>query len=263
MRPAHAAFATLAIAAIAVAVAMGSRFVVPEVPDAPSDGAAREGPDTAAIPKARPPKAPVRSRAIAPDFVALPDLDIGELERVEPRPPLSELALAQPPKPTMPDEWDGTRLFRPLAVESGVFEAMGYKVAIAGVKSVAPDETCSADGVEWACGARARGAVRMWLRGRALVCAVPPEADRTIIVAACRLGKQDVGAWLVSNGWARATETGPYVKAQEVARMARMGIFGPPPDLSNLPPAPAPGDSLLAAPLEPLTPPTGRPAPLQ
>lgn len=42
------------------------------------------------------------------------------------------------------------------------------------------------------------------------------------------LGKQDVGAWLVANGWAMASPSGIYGKAESVARAAEMGVFGPP-----------------------------------
>jgi endonuclease YncB( thermonuclease family) len=108
-------------------------------------------------------------------------------------------------------------------------------VAIAGTESVDPAQTCTSDGVEWQCGIRARTAVRLWLRGRALSCQVPPQADRAFIVANCRLGKQDVGAWLVSNGWARAVAGGPYAAAEEKARQAKIGIFGPAPRAEPLP----------------------------
>jgi len=57
---------------------------------------------------------------------------------------------------------------------------------------------------------------------------VPPEVDRFAIASPCSLGKQDVGAWLVSTGWATAMASGAYGKAEGVARDAGMGIFGPP-----------------------------------
>jgi endonuclease YncB( thermonuclease family) len=172
---------------------------------------------------------------VATAEIAPPDLAPDEIERVEPRGPLSELALALPPKPVPPDQWKGTLLHRALATASATFESMGYKVAIAGTESVAPDETCVYEGEEWACGSRARAAVRRWLRGRALSCILPPDPERTMLVAPCKLGKQDVGAWLVSMGWARATPGGPYVEAEAAARHGLMGIFGKPPETS-LPP---------------------------
>jgi endonuclease YncB( thermonuclease family) len=99
---------------------------------------------------------------------------------------------------------------------------------------------------------------------------VPPEGGRDRISAECRVGKQDVGQWLVENGWARAAKGGPYVEAGEKARAAKKGIFGPEPDLSGLPPVPAAPQPAAAAPssiLEEeggvLNPPTDPPAPAQ
>jgi endonuclease YncB( thermonuclease family) len=192
-----------------------------------------------------PNRPPTVSRLVAPKVVAPPSLDLNDLEREPAREPLSDLSLALPPEPEISAEWNGTTLYRPLATESAIFESMGHTVAIAGTRSVALDETCSVDGVSWRCGIRARTAFRLWLRGRALICALPDEKDAAIVTARCRLGKQDAGAWLVSNGWARAAPEGPYAKAEETAKAAKMGIFGPPPDTSGLsdvpdagPPAP-------------------------
>ncbi|CAG1015864.1 MAG: thermonuclease family protein [Rhizobiaceae bacterium] len=168
-------------------------------------------------------------RAVAPEIVAPPPLDPAELQRAEPRQPLSDLALALPPKPVPPDKWKGSLLHRPVAVASARFEAMGRSVALAGIESVEPDEACSWQGRPWPCGVRARTAFRTWLRGRSLSCAIPPESDRHLVVAACRLGKQDVGLWLVTNGWARAAEGGPYEAAGRAAREKQLGVFGAPP----------------------------------
>ncbi len=201
------------------------------------------------------PEAPVRreapvavSRMVAPKIVAPPQVDTRNLEREAPRDPLSQLGLALPPPPrplaTAPSgKFDGTSFFRPVATQSTVFQSMDRTVTIAGTQSLSADETCQSAGVTWGCGIRARSAFRLWLRGRALVCKLPPDADGAEIVASCRLGKQDVGAWLVSNGWARAADGGPYVQAAQKARAAHLGIFGDPPDTSGLsavPSAPAP-----------------------
>ncbi|WP_420871166.1 MULTISPECIES: thermonuclease family protein [Mesorhizobium] len=208
--------------------------------------AGSDEPATSAIPAPAappPPKPAAHSRAIDPDVVAPPELPTGELERVEPREPLSKLALAMPPKPKMPDDWNGTKLFQPVATAAGLIEAKGYSVAISGIDVVGQDETCTTDGKSWPCGIRARTAFRSFLRGRAVVCTVPPEGGRDRIAAECRIGKQDVGQWLVDNGWARAAKGGPYVEAGEKAQSAKKGIFGSAPNLagvSAVPPAPAP-----------------------
>jgi len=168
------------------------------------------------------------ARRIAESLIAPPPVDASEIERVEARPPLGELGLAVPPRTPMPQDWRETLLYGPMATSSATFESMGRKLAISGVGSIEPDRTCSFRGEVWPCGQRARAAFNSWLRGRALKCFVPPDVERFTIAVPCRLGKQDAGAWLVSNGWAMALPTGIYGKAQEAAQGAEMGIFGPP-----------------------------------
>ncbi|RUW76483.1 MULTISPECIES: thermonuclease family protein [unclassified Mesorhizobium] len=168
------------------------------------------------------------ARKIAQDLIAPPELDATRIERIEARPPLGELGLAYWPKTPMPGDWREMLLYRPIATSSAIFEAMGRTVAISGTLAIDPDRSCSFREVAWPCGQRARAAFNAWLRGRALKCFVPPDVDRFAIAAPCKLGKQDVGAWLVSNGWATALPGGIYGKAEATARSAEMGMFGPP-----------------------------------
>ena len=220
--------------------------------EAPSaSGSSRASPESTSAPSlsaphTEPPVAP--SRTVAPAVVAPPELAAGEeLLREAPREPLSQLSLALPP-PEFKNPWAGKPLFRPVAMESAVFESGGHTIAIEGVKSVPADESCVYEDASWACGVRARAAFRLWLRGRALVCQIPEaEQDKQVMRGRCRLAKQDVGAWLVANGWALAAPNGPYMQAEEKARVAKLGIFGAPPDassISDVPDAPvsAPGE---------------------
>jgi endonuclease YncB( thermonuclease family) len=103
-----------------------------------------------------------------------------------------------------------------------------------------------------------------------VVCTVPPEGGRDTISAECHIGNQDIGQWLVENGWARAARGGAYVEAGDKARAAGKGIFGAAPDLGGLPalpaasePAPAAPDSILPAEDQPVMPPADQPAPAQ
>ncbi len=185
------------------------------------------------------------ARAVGSDVVTPPEAS-GELQRVEARGALSEIGQALPPKPKMPADWDGTTLFRPVATAAGRIEAKGFTVALAGIEAIEPGETCASDGTTWPCGMRARSAFRGLLRGRAVTCVLPPEPDRAAIVAPCQLGTLDLAAWLVGNGWARATAQGPYAALGEAAEKARRGIFGAAPSASA--PAQSVSDSSLPAP---------------
>lgn len=210
-----------------VLIAEGGRWLPPNRPSvAPVQGAGDPKPARPTPTHDRRPGQPARK--IAENLIAPPPLDPSGIERIEPRPPLGELGLATTPKTPMAQDWHETLLFRPVATSAAVFEAMGRTVAISGTVDIDPDRTCTFDDTAWPCGQRARAAFNAWLRGRALKCLLPPDADRFAIAAPCALGKQDVGAWLVSNGWAMAAPTGIYGKAEMVARNARMGIFGPP-----------------------------------
>jgi endonuclease YncB( thermonuclease family) len=271
MRPFHAAVAGLTVLLMIAAVATGGRVVqrgddIGAVDQIQADVEAQANvPATAAIPKPVASKPEALSRTIDPELVAPPQLPAEALERIEPRAPLSKLALATPPKPKMPDEWNGTKLFQPVAPAAGLIEAKGYSVAVSGVDIVKQDETCTEGGQSWACGVRARTAFRAFLRGRAVVCTVPPEGGRDLIAAECRIGKQDVGQWLVDNGWARAAKGGPYVEAGEKALTAKKGIFGAAPNLSGFAPAPDPAPVAPGSILEEvdgvLKPPADQPAP--
>ena len=167
----------------------------------------------------------VNARPVAPDVVAIPEVEPEALVRVAPRGPLSPFA-----RPLPPPKPDHSRIHRPLAEAAGRILGQGLMVEIAGLEIVEPGEFCTdPDGIEWPCGMRARTAFRGLLRGRAVSCDIPPEFDGSEIKTGCMLGKLDLGQWIVANGWARAVAGGPYEEHAQVARDAEKGIFGPSP----------------------------------
>jgi endonuclease YncB( thermonuclease family) len=252
MRAGTAAVAFLGLAGLGFVILAGGRTLVPKQTP-PSASTLPGEPEAAAVPKADPPRPSMESRDVVQGEEERQPPGREEFERVSPRAPLGELGLALPPKMPASVDWEGVLLHRPVAPAAGLVEAMGHSVAIAGLDAVAADETCRFEGEEWACGLRARTAFRLWLRGRAVTCAVEPEAGPETVTARCRLGKQDVGEWLASNGWARAAEGGPYAEAGEKARAAGKGIFGSPPDKEALPP-PSATSALPRPPVAPTEP---------
>ena len=80
----------------------------------------------------------------------------------------------------------------------------------------------------------ARTAMRNFVRGRALSCQVPAEPAEEVTVTTCLLAGDDLGAWLVENGWARAADdrfAGEAARARQEGR----GLFGRPPYADSLP----------------------------
>ena len=187
-----------------------------EIADLP---AAEHAPAPASVEQ---PAAPVNARPVAPDVVAIPEIEPETLVRVAPREPLSPFSRPLPlPRP------DNSRINQPVAEAAGRIAGNGLVVSIAGVDVVEPDEYCiDPDGIDWPCGMRARTAFRGLLRGRAIACDIPDEFEGDEITAACSVGKQDLGRWIVANGWGRAAPSGPYVAEGNAAREAEKGIFG-------------------------------------
>lgn len=227
MRPVAVIVAVAGLAGLAFAIAQGGGGIAPkplaDTPtelEAPATETATRTPDPARPDPDLPQSPPSRDSDVQPEGT--------ELQRVEPRAPLSDLALALPPKPAAPGDWKGTVLYQPVAPAAGIIEAMGYRIALSGIEGLEPRQTCSTGGRDWNCGMRARTAFRAFLRGRAVTCIVPPTPERGLIAASCTVGDQDVAAWLVESGWVRAASGGPYEQEGAVAERAGKGMFGTP-----------------------------------
>lgn len=167
-----------------------------------------------------PPRQERVGRQAAPG-ITTPPLDLTDLERIEPREPLTPLGAPEDPATRPPRE---TLLLRPVAITAGTIEAQGYRVSLEGIEIVAPEETCERNGQSWPCGVHARTAFRNYLRGRAISCTVPNSPADETVVSRCAIGNADPAAWLVSQGWARAVAGGPYEEQEREAVEAKRGI---------------------------------------
>ncbi|WP_312797646.1 thermonuclease family protein [Tianweitania sp.] len=161
--------------------------------------------------------------------------DGGAVLPLEPETVPEQTALP-PPSPAeasaaVPDGWKPKLLYRPTASAAGRIEAQGYQIGIADIEPVDPGESCGEGANAWPCGTAARTQFRHLLRGRALTCTVPDRAPAEAIETTCSVGGEDVGTWLVAQGWARASEGGALADAGDQARDAGRGIYGSKPVL--------------------------------
>ncbi len=127
--------------------------------------------------------------------------------------------------------WTEKLLYRPTVSAAGRVEAQGYRIEINGVDPMDPAENCGEGANAWPCGAAARTQFRNMLRGRAVTCTVPEDAPTDVIATTCSVGGEDLGGWLVSQGWARAVEGGTLVELAEQARNGHRGVYGSKPVL--------------------------------
>ena len=118
------------------------------------------------------------------------------------------------------------RLARPAIVSSSEFRSGAYSVRIEGAEGVNAGRLCGQGEQAWPCGEHAIAAFAALIARGALTCTLPKRASSTVVTG-CQVGEQDVGAWLVANGWALARPGGPSGNAERGARTAGLVIFGP------------------------------------
>jgi endonuclease YncB( thermonuclease family) len=115
------------------------------------------------------------------------------------------------------DEW-----IRPQILGAGILESQGKRIVIAGVDPLVPGSICrkSAEPA-WPCGNLARTAMRRLIRLRTIACnPVEDAGDNSELVTRCEISGYDIGAWLVSQGWATALAGSGYEPMESEAREA-------------------------------------------
>lgn len=111
-------------------------------------------------------------------------------------------------------------------VDARTFKTPAKTVRLAEIEALPLERTCrDAKGQAWPCGKRAQAALVTLLRGRPVTC-FEVSIEGKDSVARCRVGRTDIAAWLVEQGWARPSSTNERLgKLQAVARAAHAGQF--------------------------------------
>lgn len=131
-----------------------------------------------------------------------------------------------PPPPPAPPRW--RKFFLPRTSDAATLHVDERTIHISGVTPPTADAVCHrTDGSIWPCGRAALYAFRMFIGGRAVECYFPTVDGATDITAPCRIGRTDLGLWLVSQGWVMPDDlaTDDYRSAAAEARCARRGLW--------------------------------------
>jgi len=149
-----------------------------------------------------------------------------------PATPLSDAVETKPPVQTPAQKTAAPAyqiVARPAIVAAGVLETTRGRVTLKDIVPLDPAESCGQGASKWPCGQLASTQFRRFLRGRPLNCDIADPAWQGEVMARCTLGKEDVGSWLVENGWARAQAGSPYEEVGRRAEADKRGIFAPDP----------------------------------
>lgn len=167
---------------------------------------------------------PRPGRNVTPDgLTSVPPAD-GPLRRLPPREPES---VEEKSGETVGRETRHILLPRPIARNTGQLAIGRGTVILPGIVPFPLERTCGEGAGAWPCGMRARTELRNYLRSRSIRCDVPEdfgERDEAV-TSACTLRGEDIGDWIVRNGWAAAVPGGPYQEVEADARRERRGVW--------------------------------------
>ncbi|NKL81143.1 thermonuclease family protein [Rhizobium leguminosarum] len=117
-------------------------------------------------------------------------------------------------------------LARPMVENAGILSFGERRLLLAGIVPTPVDRICGPAGRQWPCGMMAKTALRLLLRNRSVSCDLETVEWKETVTTACRLGTEDLGAWLAENGWAEAAVGSPLTEIAETARQAGKGLYG-------------------------------------
>jgi endonuclease YncB( thermonuclease family) len=170
---------------------------------------------------------PAPSRNVTPPGVTPAPVEAGPLIR-------------EPPPASAPEKARWQRFFLVIAPAAGKLAIGKREISIPGVVAPAPGDTCHAgSAASWQCGVAALAAFRMYLRSRAVDCFLSKTDPGDKVTVPCRIGADDVGLWLLAQGWGMASDKAPdsYKKAADAARCAHLGIWRDEPVVAGCAPA--------------------------
>ncbi|MBY5359216.1 thermonuclease family protein [Rhizobium leguminosarum] len=117
-------------------------------------------------------------------------------------------------------------LARPAVDNAGMLSFGERRLQLTGIVPTPVERICGPAGRHWPCGMMAKTALRLLLRNRSVACDLETVEWKETVTTGCRLGTEDLGAWLAENGWAEAAVGSPLTSVADKARQAGKGLYG-------------------------------------
>jgi len=112
-------------------------------------------------------------------------------------------------------------------VDGDTLVVAGQTIRLDGIDAPEGQQRCQLQGRDWACGQQAARELASFLASRPVQCRFNGRDRYDRILAHCEVGGQDIGAWLVRQGWAVAYTrySQRYVPEEAEARRLRTGLW--------------------------------------
>jgi endonuclease YncB( thermonuclease family) len=117
---------------------------------------------------------------------------------------------------------------RASVIDGDTLEIRGQRIRLWGIDAPESRQHCYINRRPWRCGQQAALALLDWVGQRTVTCRERERDRYRRIVATCSIGGQDMGAWLVRNGWALdwpQYSRGAYASEQASAAAGKRGMW--------------------------------------
>lgn len=116
---------------------------------------------------------------------------------------------------------------RASVIDGDTIEIRGQRIRLFGIDAPESSQLCTWDDKPYRCGQQSALALADKIGERTVRCEERDIDRYKRIVAVCYVGSEDIGNWLVKQGWALAFRkySIDYVSAEDEARVARRGVW--------------------------------------
>lgn len=112
-------------------------------------------------------------------------------------------------------------------IDGDTLEVRGSRIRLHGIDAPESAQRCRSEGRVWSCGREATRALARRIGSYPVACKESARDRYGRVVAVCRVGGEDVNAWMVAEGWAFAYRkySRRYLAEEMAAKAAKRGVW--------------------------------------
>lgn len=112
-------------------------------------------------------------------------------------------------------------------ITGNIIEIDQQKIKLHGIDTPELEQICYVEGKPWQCGLTAQRKLTQKIEGESLTCLGKERNNNDILMAECFVGRQNLNAWLVEQGWAVAErqDSRSFISHEIIAKRDRRGLY--------------------------------------